>query len=109
MGLAFRGGQVPLVEYGRGTTFTARPSEAGVLFECAGGAQLLLGADGQVRPQPGGSYLQVLGEDLSQRAGTNWWELAVDDGTNTASGDPALALWYAGEWLLFESTATVSP
>ena len=109
VGLGLRGGALRVVEYGSGTALTARPSQAGVVLECGSGARLLLGADGQVRPQPGGSYLQLLGEDLSQRSSTNWWELAVDDGTNTDSGDPAVALWYAGEWLLFESTATVSP
>jgi len=109
VGLDLRGGQLQLVEYGSGSTLTVRPSSPGVVFETDGGTRLLLGEDGQVRPQPGRAYFQMLGEDLGERSGTNWWELAVDDGTNTDSGDPALGLWYAGEWLLFESTASVSP
>ncbi|WP_436907990.1 hypothetical protein [Halosimplex marinum] len=109
VGLDLRGGELRLVEYGSGSTLIVRPSDPGVVFETDGGTRLLLGEDGQVRPQPGRAYFQMLGEDLSERSGTNWWELAVDDGTNTDSGDPALGLWYAGEWLLFESTASVSP
>jgi|GEM_PF-4366658 len=107
-GLDLWGDGVQFVDYGSGSKLVVRPSEAGVVLETAGGTRLLLGADGQVRPQPGRGYFQMLGEDLSERSGTNWWELAVDDGTNTDSGDPALALWYAGEWLLFESTASVT-
>ncbi len=30
-----------------------------------------------------------------------------DNGTDTGSGDPAMGLSYGGEWLLFESRATV--
>lgn len=96
------------VEYGDGGELVLRPSDAGAVLE-SGDARLLLGEQGQVRPQPGGSFLQLLGENLAEREGEEWWELAIDDGSNTDSGAPALGIWHAGEWHLIEPSSTVSP